>query len=690
MSTDLESFHREFFQDIHGSAHAVGNYAEDAFFELFCGHLVDAGEIDTADRAQYIAPRAMRVDGYGGDPADADGTLSLIIADFHQSPDLATLTGSELDTILRRLGVFLSKSLEPDFLESLEETSPGFGLADLIRTRWASLSRVRLIVISNRQLSARVDGRAAGQLHGVPVSYSVWDIGRLHRYVASGQRREEIEIDLKEFGGPVAGLTAHLDGAGYEAYLAVVPGRQLAAIYDRWGARLLEQNVRSFLQARGGVNKGIRNTIENSPAMFFAYNNGITATAEAVESVATGGGVLITRLRNLQIVNGGQTTASIHAASRKKGTDLSKVFVQMKLSIIPAAEAVEVVPRISEYANSQNRVNAADFFANHPFHVRLEEFSRRLYAPRPDGTFRESKWFYERARGQYEDAKAHRTPAEKRKFESEFPKRQVFSKTDLARYLNVWRGFPHIVSLGAQKNFAHFAETIGKEWSKQPDAFNEMFYREVIAKAIVFRDVEKLVAAQPWYQGGYRANVVAYAIAKIAIAVQERGKSVDFQAIWRLQGMSPALYEAMAEAAKAVQEVLVNPPAGMRNVTEWAKKPGCWERVRDIGFQLPQAFVRELLSPDETREVRKSAAKEQKVLNGIEAQMEVVQRGGEFWRSIRDWGASRKLLSVTEDGALEAASAVPARIPNEKQCIKIVEALNRMREEGCLIESAVN
>jgi hypothetical protein len=513
----------------------------------------------------------------------------------------------------------------------------------------------------------------------------VWDIGRLHRYVSSGQGREEIEIVLDEFGGPVPGLTAHLEDAGYEAYLAVLPGKQLAAIYDKWGPRLLEQNVRSFLQARGNVNKGIRNTIESSPEMFFAYNNGITATAEAVETVAAGGGLLLTRLRNLQIVNGGQTTASIHAASRRKNVDLGKVFVQMKLSIIPATDAINVVPRISEYANSQNRVNAADFFANHPFHVRIEEFSRRIYAPRPDGTFRESKWFYERARGQYEDAKAYLTPAQKRKFESEFPKRQVFSKTDLARYLNVWRGYPHIVSLGAQKNFGHFAESIGREWSKQPDDFNEMFYREAIAKAVVFREVEKLVTLQPWYEGGYRANIVAYAIAKVAYEVQQRGLFVDFAAIWRSQALTPALEGFMATVARAVQQVLTNPPAGMRNVTEWAKKPGCWQQVMELKVDPPQSLLRELLTVRETREVKKSAVKEQRLLNGIEAQMEVVEKGGEFWKSIRDWGGSRKLLSVAEDDALEAASALPSRIPNEKQCIKIIEALNRMREEGCTL-----
>lgn len=310
-----------------------------------------------------------------------------------------------MNAIFKRLENFLTKSLDSRFRNGLEESSAAFGLADLIAARWPSTSKIRLFLVSNRQLSAKVDGREAGDVDGRHVSYSVWDIERLHRYAAAGFGREEIVIDLEaDYGGPIPLLPAHMGEADYKAYLAVVPGTQLAEIYDRWGSRLLEQNVRVFLQARGGVNKGIRNTIDNDPDMFFAYNNGITATAEGITTRVSEGGLLLTGLRNLQIVNGGQTTASIHAAKRRNA-DISKVFVQMKLSIVPPEKAIDIVPKISEFANSQNRVNAADFFANHPFHVRLEEFSRRIFAPSPDGTFRESKWYYERARGQYQDAR---------------------------------------------------------------------------------------------------------------------------------------------------------------------------------------------------------------------------------------------------------------------------------------------
>lgn len=685
MAIELDEFHRDFFQEVLSSADAEGSYLEDAFFDQFCEYLIDAGELDTADRARYNPPRGgLRVDGYGGDPVAADGTLSLIIADFNQTPEVETLTGTEMDAIFKRASNYLAKALDPRFRNSLEENDPGFGLADLIARRWPNISRVRFLLISNRLLSARVDGREGGEHEGVPLTYSVWDAGRLHRFAASGFGREEIVIDLEgEFGGALPALPAHLDDAGYEAYLVVIPGKQLAAIYDRWGSRLLEQNVRVFLQARGGVNKGIRNTIENDAGMFFAYNNGVTATAEGVETCEDDRGLMLTGLRNLQIVNGGQTTASIHAASRRKDVDLSKLFVQMKLSIVEPARAIDVVPKISEYANTQNRVNAADFFANHPFHVRMEDFSRRIFAPSPDGSFRETKWYYERARGQYQDARGLLSGAQRRKFDSEYPKSQLITKTDLAKVLNPWRGHPDIVSKGSQKNFAEFAKEVGREWTKQADAFNETFYRHAIVKAIIFRETEKIVSQQPWYQGGgIRSRVVPYAIAKLAHDAERRGKFVDFDRVWRAQGLGEDLSRLLAVASEAVHGVIVGTASEIPNPLEWAKHQACWSRVQALKVEWPQGWEDTLLSSEDQRETRRSAVKDQRMLNGIEAQTAVIKAGKDFWLRVKTWGSAKKVLTPTDLGILEVAASVPVRIPSEKQSLRALEALRKLHSEG--------
>lgn len=687
MSQELKDFHEQFFQEVLRDADAGGRFAEDAFFELFCEQLVEAGELATADRAHYASSRGVAIDGFGGDPIHAEGVLSLIIADFHQGEEIETLTGTEMEAILKRGTAFLTRSLDSRFRNGLEETSPGFALADLIARCWSSVSKVRLFLISNRLLSSRVDGRPAGDVDNVPVVYSVWDLGRLHRFASAGRTREDIDVNLDEYGGPITILPAHLAGAGYQAFLLVMPGAQLASIYDRWGTRLLEQNVRVFLQARGGVNKGIRATLDQDPEMFFAYNNGITATAEQVTTHRTDDGLVMTSLKNLQIVNGGQTTASIFAASRTGKADLSNVFVQVKLSVIPPARAEEVVPKISEYANSQNKVNAADFFSNHPFHVRIKSFSERLFAPSRDGTFRESKWFYERARGQYQDARANLTVAERRRFDLEYPKAQVFSKTDLAKVLNVWRGLPHIVSRGSQKNFAEFATYIGKAWVDSPDAFNEEFYRHLIAKTIVFDRTESIVSRASWYEGGYRANIVAFAIAKFGHDIATMKRAVDFERIWRDQEISNDLREALGISAERVKDVIVAPDHGqVRNVTEWAKQQACWARVETLQITWPRELLATLPTLDEQRTSARDAVKDQRVLNGIEAQTAVVRAGADFWRHAREWAVANRVLSSKELDALTAAARVPHTVPHEKVCAVAMSALARIRSEGCALD----
>lgn len=683
MAINLEEFYEELFQEVHGTADAGEQYTEDSFFEVFCKHLVEAGELVTADRAHYVSPRGLRIDGYGGDPTETAGVLSLIIADFNPSAEISTLTATDMKAIFKRATNFLEKSLDERFRDSLEETTIAFGLADMIAARWPSIMKVRILLISNRKLSDRVEGLDAIELDGIPVSYSIWDITRLHRYVASGEGPEEIVIDLEnDFDTGLPVLPAHIDDAGYEAYLSVVPGQQLADIYDRWSARLLEQNVRVFLQARGKVNKGLRISLENTPEMFFAYNNGITATAEGIETRQTADGLVITKLHNMQIVNGGQTTASIHAASLKK-VDLSRVFVQMKLSIIAPEDALEVVPKISEYANTQNRVTAADFFANHPYHVRIETFSRRMYAPSPDGTFRESKWFYERARGQYQDARGNLTKAQRRKFDLEYPKKQMFTKTDLAKFAMVWRCMPHIVSKGAQKNFAEFADTVESEWDKNADRFNELYYQQAVAKAIIFKATETLVSKAPWYEGGYRANIVAYTISKMAHDVEQMKMAVDFSGIWRSQSITEEMEHALLIAARQVQELLIQTPDGIRNVTEWAKQQACWKRVREHALSWPRPWISQLVSKDEVKKSERTAVKEQKVLNGIEAQTAVYEAGPDFWQELFEWGNTRRLLTPAERGVLQVAAEMPSKIPTEKQSEVALQALRKLNSQGC-------
>ena len=566
--------------------------------------------------------------------------------------------------------------------DALEETSPAFGLSDLLSKRWSSIGRVRLFLITNRELSERVDGREADELDGRTITYSVWDIGRLYRQATVGHGREDIDVDLAGgFGGPLSVLPAQQSEADHESYLAIMPGKVLAAIYDRWGTRLLEQNVRVFLQHRGKVNKGIKATIENEPNMFFAYNNGITATAEEAEIDDDGGRLLLRRLKNFQIVNGGQTTASIHSAHRGK-VDVSQTFVQMKLSVVDPERANRLVPKISEFANSQNRVSAADFFANHPFHVRMEGFSRRIHAPSPDGTFRQSKWFYERARGQYADARGGLTQAQRKKFDLENPRRQLFTKTDLAKFVNAWEERPHEVSRGAQKELCGLCAAHRSGMEDGPGR---------LQRGMVSRSCRQGDCLQGNRAARHGPALVPGRISRQHRRLRDRqdrarcegkGQAVDFQDIWRRQALPPAMRPALVAVAEAVHEVLVAPPAGISNVTEWAKKQMCWKRVSELVVAWPRPFLDDLIATTDRRNAIRSARREQRELNGVEAQIAVVNAGSAFWADALAWGSERGLLSPTEHGVLGMVANPAGRTPTERQASRAVEALSKLQAEG--------
>ncbi len=517
----------------------------------------------------------------------------------------------------------------------------------------------------------------------VPVTWSVWDLARFERFDRSGLALEDMVIDFaQDFGGALPALKASQAEAALESYLMIVPGQQLAAIYDRWGARLLEANVRSFLQARAKTNKGIQKTIKDEPDLFFPYNNGLSATADAVTPVQTAEGLTIAAISNLQIVNGAQTTGSIHAGLKSAKEQLPQVFVQMKLTVVPPERSEDIVPKISEYANTQNKVNAADFFSNHPFHVRMEQFSRGVIFTARDGERHDSKWFYERSRGQYINARGRLTPAQQKKFDIEFPKMQLFGKTDLAKFEFSATGQPHVVSRGAQKNFAEFAKDIGEAWSKSDAKYDELWFRRLISKALIFRKLETEVPKQPWYEGGYRANIVTYSMAKVFHDATSEKQVLDLDAVWRRQAVPEAISRALMIAAAEAHDVVTHPPQGVRNMSEWAKQQACWNGLKARKLAYDDDFVSCLALAEFARAAVRDARAQKTMTDGINAQSEVVTLGAHFWNQVVDWGRERKRLTPKDLQVLQVCASMPRRLPTDSQSKHALDALGRMRDQG--------
>ena len=542
--TDLGKSYQEFWDDLFLEADQSGCPQQEAFFKLYSRTAAEAGECTdlTYTPARKDGRGGYQIDGYALEK-DAE-ELFIAVCDFRNGSE-ETLNVVQIEALLHRVKAFLELAVTSDFISGIEEASPAFEAAYPVYENLGGIRRIRIIVFSNARLAARRPPMPLDEIIGRPAVFSVLDFTRFDALKRSLGRVEPIEIDIVQLNGsPLPALRVHTDDGGYSAYLVAIPGALLASIYSLYGARLLEQNVRTFLQAKTKVNRGIIETAVSVPEMFFAYNNGITATASQIEVNSQGGSCEIASIKNLQIVNGGQTTASVLYAKDRSGADLGRVQVAMKLSVVNEERIDEIVPKISRFANTQNKISEADFFSSHAFHLKLEQISRRLIAPPKPGFLSGSKWFYERARGQYKDQLAYGTAATRNRFEHEFPKDQVIDKTEVAKYELSFLCKPNVVSLGEQKCFVEFTSQIGKSWAQSDASFDDEWFRRSVAKAIVFRWTDRMVATSDWYKAnrGYKAQIVTYTIAwLVSHLYRARKAEISLEAVWSNQAVSDDL-----------------------------------------------------------------------------------------------------------------------------------------------------
>ncbi len=598
----LAAYAQDLIADVLATAEAESATTPETFTRRALDDLEQAGVTENTFTAYHRA-HGIEASGYGS--SESLGTLDVFISSFRQYPPDYRMPRTEVETLFRRVSAFIQRCRE-GLRHQVDESSDVYDMCLAVEKKLPETSRLRLFLLTNSTTS--VTALPDSSLDGIPVSYEIWDIARFHRMATSGTLSEPIVV---EFSEPIACLAAPSTDRSLSVFLAILPGPTLAGLYGQYGTRLLELNVRSFLQAKGAVNRGLRDTLLTGPQLFLAYNNGITATASEVEFCRLADGSLAIRIiHDLQIVNGGQTTASIHYAHVRDKADISDVFVQMKLTVVAPERLQEIVPEISKYSNTQNKVTLVDFSSNHPFHVEVEKVTRSLWAPAADGSGQETRWFYERARGQYADALAReRTPARQRAFRTLHPLRQKFTKADAAKFEHSWTQLPHIVSRGAEKNFREFMIRLGE---KTP-VVDTAFCQRLIAKAILFRATEKIVSAHQF--GGYRANIVTYTIAKLS---HETAQRIDLDRIWREQRLTPALAAAVDDVCVLAHEVITR-PVRVANVTEWAKRPECWARVLDIQWRLPDQLRDELIDPTAAARGRHAAASSEADLSLVAA-----------------------------------------------------------------------
>lgn len=688
---DHLEFRKDLLEDAKVSAVADGDGTTATFTDIVAHHLIDHEILPNFDSAFYqgigFRNRKIRVDGYTLD--EFDNTLYLIVSHYTGSPEVQTLTRTEADQCFEWTLRLIDETYHHNLQQRLEISIPAADLVDLLLSQQARIRKYRILLFTDCVMSGRIEVLPLKDVEGRPVECQIWDVERLWKLCASDTDHAKVTIDFTKYiphGLPCL-ETSDTETANYRCFLSVIPGEVLASVYDEYGARLLEGNVRSFLSTKVSVNKKIRETILSSPDMFFAFNNGISATALGVTVEDTDGGKFITGAHDFQIINGGQTTASLSNAKFRDKADLTTVRVPMKLLDIHASEegAETLMQAIARSSNSQSKVSDADFFSTHPFHVRMEQLSRRVFAPSIGGRQYDTHWFYERARGQYLQTQLKMTRSERNRFLVQNPKSQLITKTDLAKVRNSWRRLPHIVSKGAQANFVEFAQWIDTQWTEHNDTFNEEFFRESVGLCILFRQCEQLVSHASWYEQGYRANIVTYALAWLAELIHRDypHHALDLQLIWNRQEVPDIVMKQLDVLAKGVFQAITDPSRGVVNVTQWCKQEACWKSIQHLPMTLSPGILAVMENVDDVKSSSRAARRDQKMISGIEAQAEVVTLDSLYWHNLLKFVIHRGgLASDAQMSALKIACQIPEKLPNSMQSKQLLALRDKAILEG--------
>ena len=568
-----------------------GNYPfpESVFAEVVMQHMSEIGmtfEPIVCHFSATVGNAIVRISGYAvSEEADQ---LDLFVSLYEGVDEVQPIADSKIKKAAEQCLRFFAKCAQGTLAAKMDQSNDAYDLAVTIQNVYQTLYQIRVYVLTDQTAKSR--NFKPREVKGKTVKLEVMDIERLHRHWSEGKPRDEVVVDFEEVsGGALPCIYVPGELGEYDYALTVIPGEALQFVYEKYGPRLLEANVRSFLSVTGKVNRGIRDTLKGDPERFMAYNNGIVIVADELNLGKTSeGGPGILWLKGMQIVNGGQTTAAIYFAKKKNPeVDLAKVRVTAKIVVLKTenpAEEEALISDISKFANSQNSVRQSDLSANKPFHVEVEKLASTTFCP--DGV---GRWFYERAAGSYKTmlTREGTTPARLKKLKQAIPPARKFTKTDLAKFINAWEQLPDAVSFGAQKNFMRFMDGISEReatslgWLPDVAAFKEM-----VAKAILFKATQKLV--RPMFPA-FQANIASYTV---SIVANRLGAKMDLGAVWLKQDISDELKGQIRTWAEEVHNVLYDSSQG-RMISEWAKKPECWTVVREAEYSAPLADIPE-------------------------------------------------------------------------------------------------
>lgn len=671
----IEDLHEDLLDQILLSNDANHSQSVWSLFEIYIDYLQGSGQfIDDFVPVEY-GTNGLHFSAFARD--SERGVLNLFLTDYHSSDDIVKIYQKDLSDQITKVIQVLDQVVIPE-ARYLDESNALREFVDDIESVAGIYEHLNIWWLTNGVYSSRTSFEQTDHLHGLSVESRLVDL-QAYFNMAKDKDQQKIDIECE-----IQGLKV-LETPHYTSYLASVSGHDLVSYYNQYGKRLLESNVRTFLSLRGNVNKGIYNTLRSDERVFFfAYNNGLSGTASDVKFE---GGV-IKSIQNLQIVNGGQTMSTIFKA-KKDGMDISDVYVQMKLSVIHDRDNyTSYVSKISEYANTQNKVNKSDFFSNTYFHKRFKEISQMLRVPPRKGVLTSSKWFYERVKGEYLNDQMYMSKSDRNKFLLEYPKNQVIDKIAIAKATLAWDLAPNEVARGAQLCFAKFAERISDLYEEGDPECNEYLFQKSVSQVILFQRVGKLIGGAVWYEG-YRAQSIAYTISMLSAKLREEGKTLNWDKIWREQELEPRLEHYLDEIAQIVHGKILTPPDRGANIGTYSKKPECWTSMKRMLIHVPDPpRIDSIVSIADDKKQKTIGKQKEKIDSGVNNQVKVMELSGtktpqklvEFYNSPMSPGITdiaRNVLKSWHSGRIN--------YPSEKQAKVIVNALQKAIKAGFTI-----
>lgn len=703
---DIGEFRIQFMEQLRFDAEHEGTEPESQFISKALDLLEEIGDVSDpmpmSIEMKGRRGRIMAFDAYAYD--EADGALIMIASDFiNEIDNTPTLTNTRIDELFLHMRNFIEESVEGDVSAYCDDSDPAINIAKEIKTKVGKsmlateILRFKFIILSNAVLSRQVKNVSREEFLERPVELNIWTIERFHQTYSTNSS-EIIEIETKDFGcDGIQYLKADIgEEANYDAYLGIVPGEFLANIYCKYGSKLLQGNIRAFLSVRGKVNKGIRETIIRNPENFFTYNNGIAVVARTIGFSEDKSKIIY--LKDPQIINGGQTTASLANAKIKKEVKdggMNNLFVPMKLTVLNVDDDMSeedidrynsITKTISQCANSQNAVSEADFFSNHPFHVLMEQLSRKKMAPPVNGNPYQTIWFYERSRGKWEQEQMQLSPAARAKFCEKHPKNQVIKKEKLAKCLNAFAMNPHEVCQSSAINFSHFAKTINNLYETSKESINEVFFSKCVCSVIIFDSLDRRINKADWYPtGGNKAQIIPYAIAKM-MSMIPKDLDLDWKLIWQKQEMYPALEKELMNLAHIIHEFFEKEAQGGL-VRSLARRAETWNKCKSLPLSLSEEFRSTLIPKDGMKREEAAAKKERKFSQGIDISVEVFKLGAEYWKKVYNDLSKENILSYGDVAFIGSIAEYIKRnsLPSAAQCKRLIKIVEKAEDKGYIM-----